>query len=159
MWVLIHTQPKSSRLDIRIARPWSLVQTLEARPYCTPLAQAQRLGLVGELLHRDDRAEDLVLDLLVVLLQPGEDGRLVEVAASPCRVPPVSSVAWSGSRSTMPDTRSSWFCVVERAVEDVLVVGQPGLGPLACSVSAATKSSWTPGRPARGWRRCSPGRR
>ena len=39
MWVLIHTQPKSSRLDIRIARPWSLVQTLDASPYCTPLAQ------------------------------------------------------------------------------------------------------------------------
>ncbi len=39
MWVLIHTAPKSRPRDIRIARPWSLVQTLEARPYSTPLAQ------------------------------------------------------------------------------------------------------------------------
>jgi hypothetical protein len=39
MCVLIHTQPKSRRRAIRIARPWSSVQTLEARPYCTPLAQ------------------------------------------------------------------------------------------------------------------------
>ena len=39
MWVLIHTQPKSSRLAIRIARPWSLVHTEDASPYCTPLAQ------------------------------------------------------------------------------------------------------------------------
>ena len=39
MWVLIHTAPKSRRLAIRIARPWSLVQTLEARPYWTPFAQ------------------------------------------------------------------------------------------------------------------------
>ena len=39
MWVLIHTAPKSSRLETRIARAWSLVHTLEARPYWTPLAQ------------------------------------------------------------------------------------------------------------------------
>jgi hypothetical protein len=38
MWQLIHTQPKLSRRDIRIARPWSCVQTLDARPYWTPLA-------------------------------------------------------------------------------------------------------------------------
>src|SRR6478752_6469070 len=41
---------------------------------------AQRLGLVAELLHGHDRAEDLVLDLLVVLLEAGDDGGLVEVA-------------------------------------------------------------------------------
>jgi hypothetical protein len=32
MCVLIHTQPKSSRRDIRMARPWSQVQTLAASP-------------------------------------------------------------------------------------------------------------------------------
>jgi hypothetical protein len=36
---LIHTHPKSSRLAIRMARPWSLVHTDDARPYSTPLAQ------------------------------------------------------------------------------------------------------------------------
>ena len=40
MWVLIHTHPKSSAADIRIARPKSLVQTEEARPYSTPFAHA-----------------------------------------------------------------------------------------------------------------------
>ena len=39
MWVLIHTTPKSRCFDIRIARPWSLVHTDDARPYSTPLAQ------------------------------------------------------------------------------------------------------------------------
>ena len=39
MWVLIHTQPKSRRLAMRIARPKSFVHTLEASPYSTPLAQ------------------------------------------------------------------------------------------------------------------------
>ena len=37
--MLTQTQPKSSRRVIRIARPWSRVQTEEARPYSTPLAQ------------------------------------------------------------------------------------------------------------------------
>src|SRR6201995_6209842 len=35
---------------------------------------ADRLVLVGEPLHGDDRAEDLVLDHLVVLLPPGNPG-------------------------------------------------------------------------------------
>jgi hypothetical protein len=39
MWQLTHTQPKSRRCVIRMARPWSLVHTDEARPYSTPLAQ------------------------------------------------------------------------------------------------------------------------
>src|SRR5262245_13813712 len=39
----------------------------------------QRLRLVGELLHGDDRTEDLGLDLLVVLSQAGEHCRLEEV--------------------------------------------------------------------------------
>ena len=39
MWVLIHTAPKSRRRETRMARAWSVVQTLEARPYFTPLAQ------------------------------------------------------------------------------------------------------------------------
>ena len=38
--MLIHTQPKFSRLDTRIARPWSLVHTLEASPYWTSLAHS-----------------------------------------------------------------------------------------------------------------------
>ena len=38
MCVLIQTHPKSNLRLTRIARPWSLVNTLEARPYLTPLA-------------------------------------------------------------------------------------------------------------------------
>src|SRR3712207_8752797 len=41
------------------------------------------LLLVGEPLHGDDRAEDLLLHQLVVLPQPGHDGRLdVEAAVA-----------------------------------------------------------------------------
>src|SRR5436190_5294131 len=39
-----------------------------------------RLLLVAERLHRDDRAEDLALDHLVVLIEAGDDGRLQEEA-------------------------------------------------------------------------------
>ena len=39
MWVLIHTQPKSSAAETRSARLMSLVHTDEARPYSTPLAK------------------------------------------------------------------------------------------------------------------------
>ena len=38
MCVLIHTHPKSSALDIRIARPWSLVHTEDASAYSTSFA-------------------------------------------------------------------------------------------------------------------------
>src|ERR1700722_14823963 len=41
----------------------------------------ERLGLVVETLHGDDRAEDLALDEIVVLTQAGDDGRLVEISA------------------------------------------------------------------------------
>ena len=40
-----------------------------------------RLGVVAEPLHGDDRAEDLLLDDLVVLGDVGDDGRLHEEAA------------------------------------------------------------------------------
>ena len=80
MWSLIHTQPKRSAFDTRSARPTSRVQTEEASPYGVPLAHAIASRLVGEALHGDDRAEDLVLDHLVVLLQAGDDGRLEEEA-------------------------------------------------------------------------------
>ena len=68
MWSLIHTQPKRSAFDTRSARPTSRVQTEEARPYGVPLAHAIASLLVGERLDGDDRAEDLALDHLVVLL-------------------------------------------------------------------------------------------
>ena len=40
MCVLIHTQPKSSALDTRMARDTSFVHTDEARPNSTPFDQA-----------------------------------------------------------------------------------------------------------------------
>src|SRR5688500_4532901 len=45
-----------------------------------PVGPADRLVLVAEALHGDDRAEHLVADQLVALPQSGHDGRLVEVA-------------------------------------------------------------------------------
>src|SRR4029453_10366085 len=52
---LTHTAPKSSRRETRMARPWSRVQTLAARPYRTSLAQRtawsssvnRRTGMAG----------------------------------------------------------------------------------------------------------------
>src|SRR6185437_9050751 len=48
-----------------------------------PVRPAHRLFLGAEPLHGDDRAEDLVLDHLVVLPQAGHDGRGEAVAAVP----------------------------------------------------------------------------
>src|SRR5215475_9265972 len=48
-----------------------------------PVRPAHRLVLGAEPLHRDDRAEDLLLDHLVVLPQAGDHGRGEAVAALP----------------------------------------------------------------------------
>ena len=40
MWALIHTQPNSSARDMRIAREWSVVNTLDASPYGVSLASS-----------------------------------------------------------------------------------------------------------------------
>ena len=45
-----------------------------------PFAHSIAFCLVAERLHRDHRAEDLVLDHLVALLEAGDDRRLEEVA-------------------------------------------------------------------------------
>lgn len=47
MWALIQTQPKSRALEARIARPWSRVQTLDAKPNC--LHGVLHLTIEGEL--------------------------------------------------------------------------------------------------------------
>ena len=62
-----------------------------ARPHrrCEPVFHAvgppQCFVFVGESLHRHHRAEDLVLDHLVVLLEVGDHGRLEVVPVSPDR--------------------------------------------------------------------------
>ena len=95
-----------------MARPWSRVQTEDGQAVLDAVGPAHRLVLVGEALHGDDRAEHLVLDDLVVLAQPGDHGRRVEVAAV---ADPASrrcaAAAWSGSRSTKPLTRASWLAL------------------------------------------------
>src|SRR5438876_188981 len=53
------------------------------QPVLDAVGPADRLVLVGEPLHGDDRAEDLVLDHLVVLLQVRHHGGLEQVAALP----------------------------------------------------------------------------
>ena len=81
MWVLIHTHAEVEPLRHPHRAAVVLGPDAGGQAVLDAVGPAQRLGLVGELLHGDDRAEDLVLDLLVVLLQAGDDGRLVEVAA------------------------------------------------------------------------------
>src|SRR6516165_10633291 len=53
------------------------------QPVLGAIGPGQRLVLVAELLHRDDRAEYLVLDDLVVLAQPVDDAGLEEEAGRP----------------------------------------------------------------------------
>ena len=86
MWSLTHTQPKCSAALMRIARPTSLVQTLDDEPVVDVVRPRERLLLVGEALHRDDRAEHLALHDLAVLRRVGDDRRLVEEAGPVDRV-------------------------------------------------------------------------
>ena len=101
-----------------------------------------------KLLHGDDRAEDLVLDRLVVLLQVRDDGRLARSKPrSPCRAPPASTRAWSGSRLEHAADPVELVGVVQRAVQDVRRrSGAPILVLRACSASASAKSSAIAGR-------------
>ena len=55
------------------------VTALEDSGLLDIVGPAQRLVLVGEALHGDDRAEDLVLDVFVVLAQPGQDLSLIHI--------------------------------------------------------------------------------
>jgi hypothetical protein len=72
----------------------------------------QGLLLVVEALDGDDRAEDLLLDHLVVLLQAVDHGGLVEEAAPVERRPPVATSAWPGARSRKPSTLASWLALL-----------------------------------------------
>ncbi len=50
------------------------------QPVLDPIGPLQRLRLVVEALHGDHRAEDLLLDHLVVLVEPRHDGRSEAIA-------------------------------------------------------------------------------
>ncbi len=65
---------------MRMAREWSRVHTLEASPYLHSVGPGQGLLLVGEVLDGDGRAEELFLDHLVVLFEPGDHRGGEEVA-------------------------------------------------------------------------------
>src|ERR1700730_16602814 len=56
----------------------------------------ESLGLVVEALHRDHRPEDLALNEIVILADPGDDGRLVEVAAVTDTVPSRNHIRMRG---------------------------------------------------------------
>src|SRR3569833_72322 len=94
---------------------------------------AQRLLLGGETLHGDDRAEDLVLDHLVVLGEPADDRRRVEVAAVADTPPTGHDLGVRGRAVDETGDAGELVRVVERAVEGVLLGrgARPGRrGPL-----------------------------
>ena len=82
MWLLIQTAPKRTALRdpegaADVPRP-----DRGREPVAGAVGPLDRLGLVVEPLHGHHRAEDLVLDHLVVLLEVGDHGRLeVEAGA------------------------------------------------------------------------------
>ena len=62
---------------MRMAGPWSRVQTLEARPYSTPLAQAGAFSSPSKRWTVTTGPKISLLDHFVVLLQAGDHGGLV----------------------------------------------------------------------------------
>ena len=127
MCVLIQTAPKSSwpghsHRPAVIAGPDAGGESVldAVRP-------PDRLGLRAEPLHGDDRAEDLVLDHLVVLAQAGHDSRRVEVAALPQPLPAGRDLCVIGRpvHEASHPRELSW--VVQRAVVGVGLVRARGL--------------------------------
>ena len=166
MWVFTQTQPKSSRAAIRDAVPCCVVQTDEARPYTRVVGKPHRLVLVGEVLHGEHRPEHLGADQFVVLLQVGDHRRLVEEPVSLESPSAGGQPGVGGCPLHEPGDVAELARVVDRAVEDVLVVRVPAgagdrgrLGPTrprtrrrrpACtSTRVAAVQSWPPlNRPA-----------
>jgi hypothetical protein len=72
----------------------------------------QGLLLVVEALDGDDRAEDLLLDHLVVLLEAVDDGGLVEEAAPVEPVAAGGDLGVAGARSRKPSTLASWLALL-----------------------------------------------
>ena len=96
-----------------------------------PFANLHRLLLVGEPLHGEHRPEHLGLDQLVVLVQVGDDRRLVEVAARADAVPAGRHPGVLGRPLDQARDVPELVGVVDRSVQDVLVVRVvAGLGVL-----------------------------
>ena len=128
MWQLTHTQPKSSAPG-HPHRPAVVLRPHRGRQaVLDAVGPADRLVLVGEALDGDDRAEDLVLAHLVVLLQAADDGRLPEVAALALPRAAGQHVGVVGQPAEHAADALELVGVVQRAVEDVVVVRRAGLG-------------------------------
>ena len=117
-----------------------MVHTDDASPYSVPLAQAQRLVLVAELLHGDDRAEHLVLDDLVVLVQPATTLGSKKKPRSPTRLPAGAHLGVAGQPLDEPADPGQLVGVVQRPEVRVLPSGPP-VCSRACSTRAAARSS------------------
>src|ERR1700737_2786141 len=87
-----------------------------------------RLVLVGEALHRDHRPEDLLLDHLVLLLQPIDHGGLVEVAPVADLVAAGHDLGVLGRALDKALDPRHLVGVVERTVGGVGVTGGAGPG-------------------------------
>ena len=91
-----HTHPKSRSRDIRIARPWSRVQTLDAKTVLDTVSPFQRFSLVLEPLHGYNRPKYLLLYHLVLLLETGDNrgGETVTVRSDPLSSREHLGVSW-----------------------------------------------------------------
>ena len=89
-----------------------------------------RLVLIGEALDGDHRAEDLVLDRLIVLLHAGDDRRLVEEPTGTLAVTAGEQPGVVGQPVDHAADPLELVGVVERAVEDVRVVRHASLRSL-----------------------------
>ena len=136
MWSLTQTQPNSQRVRHPQRAAHVAGPDRRRQPVARAVRPRDRLGLVGERLHRDHRAEDLVLDHLVVLLEPGHDGRARGRSragrARPRRSPPRRV---SGLRSRKPSTRSRWRAELSGPSVVSAAIVSPTTWPLACSAS------------------------
>ena len=160
---LTQVVPARSARPTRSARAADRVQTIAESPYSVELASSTRLGLVGEGLEGQHRAEDLSLDDLGVVRGGLDQGRLVEESAEPADLgaapaadDPVAALAGAldealdAGEVVGVDQRRDRRLRVARIAEHVAVDR---------SVEALEEGARRPApRPATGSRRGTPGR-
>ena len=144
-WSLIQTVPNWIALATRSARPMSPVQTDAGQPEADVVRPGDRLVLVAEALDGHDRAEDLVLDDLALLVGSGDDRRL-EVGAGPIRAvaadDDLGATRAASARLTIPSTLSAWAWAMSEPISmSSPSAGSPHLIVLTWPARSATKRS------------------
>ena len=145
---------------MRMARPWSLVHTLEARPYSTPLAHSRAWASSSKLCTVMTGPNTSWRTSSSPWWRPATTVGAKQYPRSPTGAPPVSTRACAGHAAQEALDALEVGGAVERAVVGAVLPvrahgGAAGLLDQGIEELGVDRA----GRPGPGWRRCSPGQR